>query len=99
MQRTRSWIKAVPKVSAAKANSNVSVIAHHGSLRMLPLCASLIALGLSATFGQVHAQTLNLTSASPSYDVGSTTYSITGLTVADNVNGVITGTGGTLDYT
>lgn len=99
MQRTRSWIKAVPKVSAAKASSNVSAAAHRGSLRVLPLCASLIALGLSATFGQVHAQTLNLTSASPSYDVGSTTYSITGLTVADNVNGVITGTGGTLDYT
>lgn len=94
MQRTRRWIKAVPEVSAAKTNRNARAATHHGSLRMLPLCASLVALGLSATFGPVHAQTLNLTSASPSYDVGSTTYSITGLTVANGVNGVITGEGG-----
>src|SRR5450830_1468535 len=46
-----------------------------------------------------HAQqTINLTSANPTYDVGNATYPITGLTVADNVNGFITGAGGTLQY-
>jgi autotransporter-associated beta strand protein len=70
-----------------------------GRPRLTPLCASLLMLGIGAVSSPGLAQTISLTSASPSYDVGSSTYSIVGLTVADNVNGVITGAGGTLDYT
>lgn len=74
-----------------------------GVHRLTPLCASLLVIGMGVSVDQVHAQTLNLTAASPSYNVGSTTYSITGLTVVNTtagtiVQGVITGAGGTLDY-
>jgi hypothetical protein len=98
MQRTRRWIKAVPEVSAAKTNRNARAATHHGSLRMLPLCASLVALGLSATFGQVYAQAISLTSASPSYSL-SGDQTVTAITVANGVtNGTITGSGYTLTY-
>jgi len=66
--------------------------------RLTPLCASLLALGIGMLPSQVRAQTIALTAANPSFDIGSGTYPITGLTVANGVSGIITGTGGTLDY-
>jgi outer membrane autotransporter protein len=67
-------------------------------VRLTPLCASLLAMGIGMLPGHAQAQTIDLTTANPSRDIGSGTTTITGLTVANSVSGVITGTG-TLNYT
>jgi len=67
-------------------------------VRLTPLCASLLALGIGMLPGHVRAQTIDLTAANPSFDIGSGAYAITRITVANGVSGAITGAGGTLDY-
>lgn len=97
MQITRRRTKTTFEMSETKVGVSVSAATHLGGFRLAPLCASLIALGLSATFGQVRAQTINLTSASPSYAL-SGDQTVTGITVANGVSGTITGAGDTLTY-
>jgi hypothetical protein len=97
MQITHCRTKTTFEMSETKAGGNVSVAAYRRGFRLAPLCASLVALGLSATFGQAHAQTISLTSASPSYAL-SGNQTVSGITVANGVNGLITGPGDTLTY-
>ncbi|HUA82186.1 MAG TPA: hypothetical protein VL997_17540, partial [Dyella sp.] len=97
MQRNRRWIKAVSEMNKAKSAKHVSVAGHRRDFRLTPLCASLVALGLSVMLGQVCAQTINLTSADPSYAL-SGDQTVTAITVANNVSGSIAGPGHTLTY-
>ncbi|MEM5439954.1 autotransporter outer membrane beta-barrel domain-containing protein [Paraburkholderia diazotrophica] len=100
-----AWV-AASELDRTKSRHNSSASeSARGSIRRSvhptrsALCASLLLMGIGTPLEQVCAQTaISLTAASPSADIGSTTQTINGLTVANGVNGVISGAGGTLIY-
>ncbi|GFZ94529.1 hypothetical protein GCM10011408_13080 [Dyella caseinilytica] len=66
-------------------------------LRLAPLYTSLLMIGLGTVLSHASAQTINLTTANPSYAL-SGDQSVTAITVANGVNGTIAGSGYTLTY-
>ncbi|MBT2793332.1 autotransporter outer membrane beta-barrel domain-containing protein [Paraburkholderia strydomiana] len=85
---------------ASVSGSTHGAIAEDRHSKSIALLTSSLLVGLGAPLGHVCAQTtIDLTTTNPSVDIGSTTRTINGLTVADGVNGAISGAGGTLIYT